>query len=295
MPYASICCCCMLCGLSSRCELIPNAWEMGMSPQPQSVAVEISQQRQAVWDRLRKTHAVDELAIKRLQKRITSLLEKPSVGLNIKKGLYHELACLFSYQGKLGDALHYLDSAGRLGLSEPVCRLARGHMLWLNGEVSEMRSVLERIELNDDRELLHTLTGGVASGGMFSRARECIRKLGAKSPNDNYLCIAADILDESQIGDSQVGARLQTAAEILKGKISHPFLAYEVFADRDEGISFNFVVNAKIEEVVELDRLVVEALVEKYNDTLDSLLAINVKPFESSVTKDTYGPYHVGV
>lgn len=268
---------------------------MGMSPQPQSVAVEISQQRLAVWDRLRETHAVDELAIKRLQNRIFGLLEKPTVGLVLKKALYHELACLLSYQGRLGDALHYLDSAGRLGLPEPVCHLARGHMLWMNGEVSEMRSVLERIELGGDLALLHTLTGGLASGGMFSRARECIHKLAAKSSDDNYLCIAADILEEYQIEDSEVGVRLQTAASVLKGKISHPFLAYEVFADKDEGISFNFIVNATVEEVVELDRCVVEALVEKYDDPLDSLLAINVKPFEPAVTKDTYGPYHVGV
>lgn len=295
MPYASIRGCCMLRGLSSLCELVPGAWEMGMSPQPQSVVVEISQQRLALWDRLRKTHAVDELAIKRLQNRIIGLLEKPTVGLATKKALYHELACLLSYQGKLGDALYYLDNAGRLGLPEPVCRLSRGHMLWMNGEVAEMRSVLERIELSDDLALLHTLTGGLASGGMFGRARECIQKLAAKSSDDNYLCIAADILDENQIQDSEVGARLQTAASVLKGKISHPFLAYEIFADRDEGISFNFLVNARIEEVVELDRCVVEALVEKYDDPLDSLLAINVKPFEPAVTKDTYGPYHVGV
>jgi hypothetical protein len=285
----------MLRGLSSLYKLVPAAWEMGMSPQPQSVAVEISQQRLAMWDRLRKTHAVDEVAIKRLQNRITGLLEKPTIGLATKMALYHELGCLLSYQGKLGDALHYLDSAGRLGLPEPVCNLSRGHMLWLNGEVSEMRSVLERIELSNDLAFLHTLTGELASGGMFSRARKCIHKLVGKIPSDSYLCIAADILDENQIQDSEVGVRLQTAADVLKGRISHPFLAYEVFADRDEGISFSFVVNVNVEEVVELDRCVVEALVEKYDGPVDSLLAINVKPFEPAVTKDTYGTYHVGV
>lgn len=266
-----------------------------MSPQPQSVASEIGQQRLAVWDRLRMTHAVDELAIKRLQNRIAGLLEKSAVSLAIKKFLYLDFAYLFSYQGKLDDALYYLDSAGRLGFPEAVCHLARGHMLWMNGEVSEMRSVLKRIELSDDLALLHTLTGAFASGGMFGRARECIRKLGANSPNDRYLCIAADILDEVQIEDCQVGARLQTAASVLKDKISHPFLAFEVFADRGEGIAFNFAVHATIEEVVELDRCVVEALAEKYNDPLDAILAVNVKPFEPAVTKDTYGPYHVGV
>jgi hypothetical protein len=268
-----------------------------MSPQPKSVANEIGEERQKIWLKLAETHHVDELSIRRLQNRVIRLLEDQAINKSaVRAMLHHELGYLYAYQRSLDAAIRHLDSAGRLGLPEAPLRLSKGHAFFLNGKIAESGVSLDGIDLGrEDRQMLKSLSGSYAASGMFRRAQQCADEYGEAGFGYGNVKRAAAIMVDLGIDDVEVTNRLQTAIDAIMGEIKHPLMAYSVFADENEGILFQFVVDGSIDEIVALDNKIAETLSEKYNSAVDSVLAIGVKPHVPSEENIAYEPYHAGV
>lgn len=267
-----------------------------MQPRPKSIANEIADQRSLLWQNMTQTHHVDEVAIKRLQNRISALLKNEDIDSITRAMFNHELSYLYTYQGKMDDAMRHFDRTQGV-LPENAMHLSKGHLLWMSGDLLRSREALEAIDLGQgDDQLFRTLVGCCTSVGMISQAGECLKRTSIKGRlEDHFIEASVKIITDLGVDDWEVTARLQTASNIIRKATSHPFMAYDIFADGDEGIFFQFIVDGSAQELVALDHKVVEALVDNHSGELDSMLSIGIKPFEPSEFDVSYGPYHASV
>ncbi|MCQ4271076.1 hypothetical protein NA655_08585 [Pseudomonas kuykendallii] len=267
-----------------------------MASQPESIGNAIAKERQDIFNALTQTHKLNELAVKRLQNKITQTLSQPGVPRLTKAFLNHELAYLFAYQRKLERAVSLVELALSDGLPETAVKLSKAHINWMNGRILMSKEILQTIEPNGERQMLSTLIGCSTSVGMIARAVSCLNDVGGEvRPEDRNIKAALSILQRQGFDDSQVSLRLQTAADIIRQSIGHPLLAYDLFATEEEGILFQFVVDGSVQDIVELDQKMTEALVDLYDDPIDSVFSVGIKPHVFTESNTSYGPYYASI
>ncbi|MBA1280377.1 hypothetical protein [Stutzerimonas stutzeri] len=267
-----------------------------MAPLPKTVGNSVADERQLIWLKMIETHRIDDLAIRRLQRRISETLAKQGIDHSTQALLHHELAYLYGYQRKVGPAVQSLDIARIHGLPPTADSLSRAHIYWMNGKILQSRNIICAIDTHGERQMISTLIGCTASVGMIARALRCIDELGGNArPEDRNIEAAAAILHTAHVDESQITSRLQTAADVIRESVKHPFMAYDIFADDREGILFQFVVDGSVEEIVQLENRVTEALVDVYDGPIDRLFTIGIKPHIFSDNNTSYGPYHASL
>lgn len=256
-----------------------------MRPEPRSAINELSSERRELWSEIAATHVVDELRIRRLIKKLDSLVV-PSHLLDSTVAIaLHEQSYLYAYQLKIDAALRLLADAERAGLPSVAAAVSRAHILYICGDLEMSRRVLLDAELDDaDSSGLAGIADGCAHSGLFIMAADLYMRAGKNSGEvSQHLLVAAEIMTDIGATDEQVSKRLVTASKIIRSMTSHPHIALDIFAMHGEGILYRFMVKDRIERLLEIDCAIDIALSSSYEEAIDQVLSIGVAPHEDGV------------
>lgn len=268
-----------------------------MQGQPKLAITDFADQRKVIWHAIAQTHTVDEMAVRRLLNKLDSLLGALPYGDKSRPVVLHEQAYLYAYLMKAELSAKLFLQAESEGFSPLQKAVSAAHALYVCGELSMAVEEIERVKLEsrEPRELI-AVANQCVHLGLFRRARDIYEKSG--QPINGYVkrvICAAELMDEIGATDHDVSDRLAVAAEIVKRLSSHPLIGYDVFAMRDEGILFRFVVRDEINHLVEIDREIDEALALKFNGSIDSLFSVGVCPHAPGALKEIGEAHNVSV
>lgn len=256
-----------------------------MRPEPRSAINELASERRDLWSEIAATHVVDELKLRRLIRKLDSLvvpsrLEDSTVAIAL-----HEQSYLYAYQLKTDAALKLLADAERAGLPSLAAAVTRAHILYICGELEMSREVLLAVELDDvDPSGLAGVADGCAHSGLFKMSADLYMRAGKQSGEvSQHILVAAEIMVDVGATDDQVSQRLVTASKIIRSMTSHPHIALDIFAMHGEGILYRFMVKDSIERLLEIDCAIDLALSSGYDEAIDQVLSIGVAPHEDGV------------
>ena len=253
----------------------------------------ILDERKNIENRLHSSFVLDEVSIKRLQKSIKNHLLLPSLSLIARAVLHHEMAYLFGLQRNVKEANSHLDDALSFGIDNLAVSISRGHIMLMSGRLLDARNFLENLEIDQENyQAIDVILPQYMECGMFRKASDAAAALNRNANSDLHV---HRILDGLGINDLEVTLRLDVAAEVICKAVSHPLLAYDIFAHDDEGILIQIVANADIETLALLNEEIADALTDRFNAPIDSVLSIMVKPFSSMENNVEGAVYRVGV
>lgn len=254
----------------------------------------IFQRREHLYTDLVNNFRLNELEAVSLEKEIKKTLVDPNLPRLIKGALHHELGCIYSYQLKLNKALEQMDIAERFGIDEFGNMVSKCLIYNLHGELSKSRSALESwksypSEPNIDRSIL----SHAVETGMFDLAKEII--LRGNSHHEDAIA-AAELIEGQGIDSALVTERLEVAAKIVIKETKKPFLAFNLFAMKNEGMLYEIIVDGTVEELIALDEKINDQLIELFGfDSLAEILSISISPYvDGMILPVNYG-YHVTI
>ncbi|HDS1693838.1 TPA: hypothetical protein QEM72_004422 [Pseudomonas putida] len=262
-----------------------------MDPQPKTVLHELLEARGKIEADLLASYSLDEFAVERLKRKIMKELECWGGPRPYKAALHHELAYLLGLQGRKGvDA--ELDRAQASGMDPIAIAISRSHIALMNGRISFSRSIVEglsREELPEAARL--ALRAHLGQTGML----EAIMKDSEGGDDIKREIAAARILKRLNIDDVELTKRLDTACRVIRENANHPILGQKLFAMEGEGILYRYAVKASIDELIELNDKVLDALIEEHDGPLDQELSICVVPWSAEENFNREGAYHVSL
>ncbi|SEI90933.1 hypothetical protein SAMN04244579_02412 [Azotobacter beijerinckii] len=140
-----------------------------------------------------------------------------------------------------------------------------------------------------DREGLFTVMNASAQIGLFLSARKAIRDLETLGESELYdkayigiptTLAAAEYLEEHGVDEREVAKRIQVAAETVKkySRIRH----FKVVAN-SFGIMLEYVVDADMDTLVDIDFAITDALCATFEDPLSNHVSLGVTPPAESV------------
>lgn len=266
-----------------------------MHAKPRLAINDLAKERIKLWVQMAKTHEVDELLIQRLLRNMDSVLSSLPANDKTIPWFYHEQGYLNAYRKRTAEVLRLFDLSIELGFHPVAAGLSKAHALFICGEISMGRDVLAALEPDGTNlEEVESVAAACAHFGLFFKARELLHSIG-KGADDQYResLLAAQLLEDAGIDDIEVTRRLNVAAGIVKNMTAHPLIAYSIFAMRDEGILFRFVVKDSIEKIVQIDRAIDETMAEQFDGLVDEVLSIGVKPYAPNTANPVGGAYRV--
>jgi len=268
-----------------------------MQPEPRLAINKLLEDRRNLWNKIAQTHFVDEFEVRRLINRFDGLLLDPGSEHTIASIALHEQAYLYAYQMKTLNALALFEKAKQCGLDKLAVSISTAHALYICGEVEMSRNEIAGLDISEANSAgLSGLADTCVHTGMFQMARDLYIRSGKQNGQISIQAIrAANLMDEIGATDEQVSLRIAIAARVLKSRISHPFIAFDVFAMAGEGILYRFVVKGTTEQLVELDMAIDEALLSEFNEELDEVLSIGISPYELGSNVLAADGYYVGV
>lgn len=267
-----------------------------MQGQPKLAIAEFSSQRRAMWDAIADTHVVNQIAIRRLYNELDALLAVLPPGDASRPFALHEQAYLSAYLMKPDASLSLFQRAEAEGLPSIAKAVSASHALYICGEIKMAIDEIERVNLDDAKPRdLEAVADQCVHLGLFVRARELYQAAGSKGGYVERITCAAELIEELNGNDREVSDRLAVAAEIVKKMSYHPFIGYDVFAMRGEGILFRFVVRDDIERLVDIDREIDAALSVLFEGPIDNIFSIGIYPHTEGALKEIGEPYNVGI
>jgi len=268
-----------------------------MQGQPKLAIADFADQRRIMWEAIAKTHMIDEMAVRRLLNQLDALLAALPRGHQSRPLVLHEQAYLYAYLMKADPALKLFIQAESEGLPSIAKSVSTAHALYICGEMNMAVEEIERASLDDaGSDELIAVANQCVHLGLFRRARDLYEKAG--SPIEGYVArvtCAAELMEEIGASDHDVSDRLSVAAQIVKDMSQHPFIGYDVFAMRGEGILFRFVVRDDIGRLVEIDREIDAALSNQFNSPVDGLFSVGIYPHEEGSLKEIGDAYNVSM
>jgi len=263
-----------------------------MNTQPKTVLEEALEARGKIEDDLHASYDLDELAVERLKRKIVKdLSNKGRTDLYVA-ALHHELAYLLGLQGRKG-ADAELDLAQDWGMDRVAIAISRSHIALMNGRISFSRSIVEGLSLWDElpEDARPALRAHLVQTGML----EAIMKNSEGGDDIKREAAAARILERLGIDDIELTKRLDTACRVIRANANHPILGQKIFAMEGEGILYRYVVKASIDELIELNDKVLDALIEEHDGPLDQELSICVVPWSAEENFNREVAYHVSL
>ena len=115
----------------------------------------------------------------------------------------------------------------------------------------------------------------------------------ASDVNIKHEMAAARILNQLGVDDTELTKRLDTACRVIRANINHPILGQKLFAMEGEGILFRYIVKASIDELIELNDKVLDALIDGHDGPLDQELSIRVSPWSEQESQPREAAYRV--
>lgn len=266
---------------------------MSPKPQPLSLLNQLAKRRRDLEDHFRESFLLDEVAAQRLCRDLRVAAGNNGQSEQVRGALFHELAYVEALRGNQQSALDYIVKAELSGLNELSITLSRAYLFSMFGRFLDARTTLESCSIQDSPESSYGAFRGLCEEvGMYSVASN----IEIKDHPTEYLSKDAHcILESFGIDDLEVTTRLDFAAAIVTARAKHRLLAYDLFAMEGEGILFRFVVDAAPDELLKLDWDISEAIAEKFDGPLDTILSIGIKPFSKGERHFEYGAYHAHI
>ncbi|MGA3682628.1 hypothetical protein [Pseudomonas graminis] len=231
-------------------------------------------------DHLRKlqdTFELDALGVKRLEKMIQSLVKPIATQSRLQAALQHELAYTAGMTRNLQQALAKLTISRNLGLDDFSVSLSRSHILMMNGRYSDCADLLRtQLQTGPSAAQIPFLIPHMLQIGMIETAKALMP---VDSTDGILVTNITLILGDIGAGEHQLTERLDYAARMVMEFAPHPILAFNMLADRDEGILYQFIVDAGPEALARLEDRIIDGLVDNFEGPLDGVLAIGVAPF----------------
>lgn len=266
-----------------------------MSPQTktESLLNQLFQRRRNLEESFHDSFILDEVEARRLAKDLQAESSKGSIAQHERGAALHELAYVEGLRGRLTSALGFMGRAHQCGLDDLVVAVSKAHILIMFGRFIEARSELEAIDYEGTPVSAQgALYGLCEEVGMYEVASKM--SIGFSNP-EFQSSEASEILKEAHIDEIEVTQRLSFAAEIVCAFAKHRLIAYDLFAMHGEGILFRFIVDAPMDDLLNLDWEITSEVAKKFNGPVDDILSIGVKPFSKGDEHIEYGAYRVGI
>lgn len=265
-----------------------------VGPVKKTVAEEIAKARKLIEDHLYSTYTIDELSVERARRKAMRTLQSPSTPAKVKIMLYHEVAYLLSLQGKYFESMDQLSASANWGLDPVAIAFSKSHMSILNGRMLHAREVVDapdflEIVPSKSKSLLAAIQVNV---GIIEKA---VMNTGSDKSEFKHVSAAARILESIGVSDLELTKRLDTACRVIREHANHPILGYKLFAMEGEGILYRFLVRASVDDVIELNDKLLDALLDNHDGPLDRELSICVTPWSESEKPNREEAYYVGL
>lgn len=254
----------------------------------------VADARKIIEDELHKSYIVDDLSVERLKRKVKQTLSTSSGHRGTMIAMHHELAYLLALQGRYSEAMDHLSRSENWGL-DPVAKVfSTAYLSILNGQMLSARQAV------DDHEFIAAVPAKNMSllAAIHVNLGIMEKALIATAPEKSefkHVQAAARVLESIGVSDLELTKRLDTACRVIRENISHPILVYKVFAMEGEGILYRFLVRASIDDVVELNDKVLDALMDNHDGPLDQELSIRVTPWTVDDKPDREEAYYVGI
>jgi hypothetical protein len=260
--------------------------------QPKSKLGDLFKERQAIKDHLANTCTIDELSIERLKRRFREALTSATLSRMQQAAIYHELACLVGFQGRYSEVLINMDLSAGLGMDPFAVAFSRAYLALLNGRVMDARQVVSNLNDALPPSSIPLLRAHQAQVGMLG---DFMADNSLDNDFQQQALEAKKIILRLGVDDLEITKRLDAACQLIKANVNHPLVAYKLFAKEDEGILYRFMVNASTRRLVELNELVLDMLLDRFDDEIDRELSILVTPWTPGDHRISEEAYRVGV
>ncbi|HTN31806.1 MAG TPA: hypothetical protein VL178_13435 [Pseudomonas sp.] len=254
---------------------------------------DLEEQRISLVEAYIDTFQLDLVGCKRIERSVQKLFGMPEFecAARITFGL------LQSTKRNYGEAVHHLNRAQLLVDSEMV-RMASVTAALQCGAVRDAASLLAAAELTSDPRHLRQLMSKAMHAGMYILANKCLEELAklkadASNPAAGFLSkyspdiyAAAELVKAHGLCDSDIVERVAVATDVVARRApDHPFVVYGFSVTPETGIHYEFPLRMPVDELVQLDWDISEALVEVFDDPHSELISFSTRPFSESVRR----------
>lgn len=254
---------------------------------------EFNEQRALIIQDYVRTLRLNEFACKKLERELLNLLGVPQF-----EGLARiELGLLQAMGRKYESAKHHLDRASVLVAGDSVS-IAMADCALYCWDVRAAYEKLSALELPANPDTLKFIRVLAIHAGMFRLARECNElieamgvdlqsargKFGADSVED--LSVAANLVCSYGVTDKDISDRVHIASQVVARHVpDQPSIIFGFSSTFEAGILYEFPLRLSVDELVEIDWEISEAIAENFEDQLCGLISFSTKPFSESSSR----------
>ncbi|MDZ5602609.1 hypothetical protein SJI00_07465 [Pseudomonas sp. RP23018S] len=259
-----------------------------------TIADEISETRRAIEDTLHNSYMLDELSVERAKRKAIKYLGSVNTSANFRVVLHHEVAYLLALQGKYFESMEHVAASAYWGLEPVASGFSTAHLSLINGQMLRAREVVDVSEfLNkvppESRSLLAAIQMNIGA------IEEAAKITGPEKSEYEHVGAALKILNLLGESDMELTKRLDTACRVIREHVNHPILGFKFFAMEGEGILYRFWVRASVEDVIDLNDKVLDALMDNHDGPLDRELTICTTPWTADEKPNREEAYYVGI
>lgn len=238
-----------------------------------------------------RSFQLDLVGCMRLERSLKELFQVPEFEGVARIAMGLVLAMKRDYSG----AEHHLARAATL-CGEAAVASARVTAALHCGRIDVAARLLLQAELVKEPGRLRQIMTNAMHTGLFSLAERCVielEKLKVDPAGEKTgivpECIpdirtATSLMAEAGVSDQDISERVAVAAGVVAQHApEHPFVVYGFSATPDAGILYEFPLNLPVDELVDLDWKISEALVDAFEDPLSELIGFSTRPFSTSL------------
>ncbi|MDD1002443.1 hypothetical protein [Pseudomonas sp. TNT2022 ID642] len=249
--------------------------------QPKTKAAELAERVNAMWSKLVETGVLDDFDWHSLRRE----LEKSEKNPELRSDSYLLRAVVYSFKQDIDSVERMLNlHAGVLGKTWNWYAVRAG----IGPSISNLSYVLEMLSFGypkDNPTDLVRVLEPVTQFGLFSTAKNVVaqfHKIGIAdvqpltSANVAYAIAAANYFEAHGVDEREVALRIKCASEIVRKHFTR--LKNFRLTANEWGVSFEYIVDAEIEYLIDVDWEITEALCVMFDDPLSEHVTIGTTP-----------------
>lgn len=252
---------------------------------------DLEEQRVSILRAFMKSFQLDLLGCKRLERSLFELFRLPEFEASARVSM----GLLSAMKRNSADSDHHLNRAAALD-GEHAVAIPRISAALHCGRMIEAATMLQQMEIVKEPARLRQMMTHAMQVGLLSIAEECLVELekmnlspAVEKCNIDPDCVhelrtATKLLKDAGVSDWQLVERVAVANKVVAECVpDHPFVVYGFGATADAGIFYEFPLSLPVDELVELDWKISEALVDAFDEPYSDLIGFATRPFSDSL------------